>query len=125
MATAQNTTRANARSMPKGAPERAAPSVLAQATVELNAAVDDLRGVRLVDLEMDIRNLHHLARIVVEWAELQNFYHPDPTADEDTNWERADQTDRLVFAIAEIADRASDLDKAFQRATHREDRPQP
>ena len=119
MATEKNTTqRAPARLTPKPAPERAAaPSTLAQATVELDAAVDDLRGVRVLDLERDIRNLHHLAQIVAEWAVEQNFYHPDPTADDDTNRERGDQTDRLVFAIAEIADRASDLDKAFHAAS--------
>ena len=99
---------------PKTAP--AAPSALAQATVELNAAVADLRLGRVLELEQDVRHLHHLAQIVAESAEEQNFYHPDPTADNDTNLERGDQTDRLVFAIAEIADRASDLDKAFHAA---------
>lgn len=108
--------RANARTLPKSPPQPGAPSALAQATVELNAAVADLRLGRVLELEQDVRNLHHLAQIVAEWAEDQNFYHPDPTADNDTNLERGDQTDRLVFAIAEIADRASDLDKAFHAA---------
>ena len=71
---------------------------------------------RILDLERDVRNLHHLARISAEWAEEQNFYHPDPDADEDTNLEWGDQLDRLVFVISEIADRASELDKAFRAA---------
>jgi hypothetical protein len=71
------TVRANARAMPESTPQPGDPSALAQATVELDAAADDLRGVRVLDLERDIRNLHHLAQIVAEWAEEQNFYHPD------------------------------------------------
>ena len=110
------TVRADARSMSKSPPQPAAPSALAQATDELKASVADFRVGRVLELERDVRNLHHMAQIVAEWAEEQNFYHPDPTADNDTNLERGDQIDRLMFTIAEIADRASDLDKAFHAA---------
>jgi hypothetical protein len=70
----------------------------------------------LMDLERPIRELFHLAQIVSEWAAYGNFYHPDPAQDADTNRARADQTDRLVFGIDEIADRAAGLDKAFHSA---------
>jgi hypothetical protein len=44
------------------------------------------------------------------------FYHPSADQDPDTNRRRSDHVDRLMFGIEEIADKAEDLDDAFQAA---------
>jgi hypothetical protein len=117
------TVRANARPMPKQPPGsvasiRGKTADLESATALLKAAkaveADNMRNFQAVmDIEMRVRNLSHLASIVSEWATDQNFFHPDSNVDADENRRRGDQTDRLVFAIEQIAERAADLDRTF------------
>jgi hypothetical protein len=59
------TVRANSRATPKTAPQPAAPSALAQATVELEEAVDELLVSRaLMDLEQPLREARYMASVV-------------------------------------------------------------
>jgi hypothetical protein len=93
---------------------------LTEATIALESAVAEFKVTLLRDVIFDperrVRGLQHMAVLVNDWAQEQNFYHPDPTADEDTNRARADQTDRMVFGIEEIAERAAELNEAFDAA---------
>jgi hypothetical protein len=88
------------KARPPSHPKPADPAALNEATEALESSVADLKRVRSLDsmleLEWDIRRLKHMTTMAAEWAEEQNFYHRDPTADDDTNRQSADQHDRLV-----------------------------
>jgi hypothetical protein len=71
----------------------------------------------LMGLEQRICELSHLALIVREWMDDQNFCAPG--LDEDTAREWSDRADRVAFAVSQIADRADELRTAFRAALSR------
>ena len=128
------TVRANARTTPKPPPPGSAKSTRRQ-TADLEAATALLNAAKVVerasplefppaererralrDLETPISQLHDLTTIMIEWADSQNFYHPNAAADDDTNREHSRQLDRLMFGLDQIAERTSDLREAFRAA---------
>ena len=118
------TVRANARTMPKPKPGSA--ELLRQKTAHLESATALLNAAKVVEdilnplfeLEMQIRQMSHFATIVTQWALEQNFYHPDSDADDDTKREHRRQLDRLMFGLDQVAERANDLQEAFDAAWH-------
>lgn len=49
----------------------------------------------------------------MQWAQEQSFFHPVHNEDDDTNRERERHIDRLMFAVSEIAEKAAELNEAF------------
>jgi hypothetical protein len=105
-------TAAKAKSPPKSASALNAATSALESVGQLHARSKEATW----ELLMQVRRLHHMAAIFSEWAQDQNFYHPSANQDPDTNRRRSDHVDRLMFGIEEIADRAEDLDDAFQAA---------
>jgi hypothetical protein len=107
------TVRANARSMPKPPPQAAVPSALAQATVELEAAVDELHLARgFMDLEEPLREVRYMASIVHSLV----MDHAVRRQNGGTFVLSDHEMSRLLFVASKVSNMAVDLDEAYHKA---------
>jgi hypothetical protein len=114
MAIGQNTTQwVGVRRAPKSPPEPGAPSALAQATVELEEAVDELLVSRaLMDLEQPLREARYMASVVNLLVREHGTYLPPNRTFELSE----DEMSRLLFVIDRVEEMVVKLDENFHAA---------